>query len=155
MKTASKAKDSNFCRRLFLKASAVTLLVGGGYGLLKWFTAEPTDIIIAILKRRVGYLDIEFEAFKFFAGDYVKWKATEARKLKMLSVVSFPAQHISPYELLPQGNPVRRLENNVVSQFLLSTDFFQNGASDNRKIRYQGFYNPLVTICANPLMRKV
>lgn len=155
MKTTAKSNELNYCRRLFLKTSAVTLVLGGGYGLLKWFTAEPADIIIAILKRRIGYLNVDRDTFKVFAGDYVKWKAGEGRKLKMLSVVSFPAQHISPYDLLPQGNPVRRLENNVVSQFLLSTDFFQNGANENRKIHYRQFYNPLVTICANPLMRKV
>jgi hypothetical protein len=155
MKIPPENNDLNPGRRLFLKLSAATCALGAGYGLLKWFTAEPEDIVIAILKRRVGFLDIEIETFTVFARDYVKSKSQQERKLTMLSMLSIPAEHISPYSLLPQGNPVRRLENNVVSQFLLSTDFFQHEANENRKIHYQGFYNPLVTICANPLMRMV
>jgi hypothetical protein len=41
----------------------------------------------------------------------------------------------------------------VYTRYLLSTDFFRNGADESRRVRYLSFYHPYVTICYNPLAR--
>src|SRR5690606_33907622 len=37
------------------------------------------------------------------------------------------------------------------TRFLLSTDFFQNGADETRTLRYVAFFDPYVTPCLTPL----
>jgi hypothetical protein len=39
----------------------------------------------------------------------------------------------------------------VAGMFLLSTDFFLNGADESRPVRYVRFYNPYKSPCWNPL----
>jgi|SRR5919197_2481937 hypothetical protein len=50
-------------------------------------------------------------------------------------------------------SPHRPLGPDIYTDFLLSTDFFRNGADESRLIRYVGFYDPAVTACNNPLAR--
>ena len=47
---------------------------------------------------------------------------------------------------------IRHGEERVVSAFLLSSDFFVNGADTSRIVRYLGFYDPLKA-CSNPFAR--
>jgi hypothetical protein len=41
----------------------------------------------------------------------------------------------------------------VYSRFLLSTDFFWQGADEARRVRYVGFYEPYARACLNPFAR--
>lgn len=43
-----------------------------------------------------------------------------------------------------------RAQSNVSSQFLLSTDFFLNGADESKIVRYMALYDPYVSPCWNP-----
>ena len=142
-----------FNRRLFLLGSFTSGISLLGYGVFKWLTGQPQDIVISILQRRLGYLNVSQDDFKRFSSDYVAFKSSEHKKLRLLSLASHPMRFFSPYALLPQGNPLRRLENNVVSQFLLSSNYFHDGEDDARHVNYIQFYDPLTTICANPIMR--
>jgi|GEM_PF-4461102 len=144
-----------FNRRLFLLGGLASGISVTGYGIFKWLTGQPQDIVVAILKRRLGYLNINHDDLLRFSSDYVAFKKSEQKKLRLLSLASHPMRFFSPYALLPQGNPLRRLENNVVSQFLLSSNYFHDGEDDAKTINYIQFYDPLNTICANPIMRFV
>lgn len=139
-------------RKFIFSGFAVSLgvLAYGGY---EFFTGSPDDIVVSILTRRLGYLKVSKPDFIRFAKEYVASKnKKERRQLQLGSVISLPMRFFSPYEFLPQGNPIRRLENNVVTNFLLSTDFFLNGADESRKVTYLAFYNPLIRPCQNPFM---
>lgn len=134
---------------LGLAASAAPL-----YALYMWRWGDPTDIIIAILKRRVGYLRIKHDTFHDFAKSYVSSRKNYERKLATLSAISLPLQYFSPYRWLAQGNAFLRLEDNVVSTYLLSTDFFANGANEQRTVSYISFYDPYTRPCGNPFNRQ-
>jgi len=41
-----------------------------------------------------------------------------------------------------------------VTQYLISSDFFKNGADKNRTVNYLGYYDPMVA-CNNPFARPV
>jgi hypothetical protein len=41
-------------------------------------------------------------------------------------------------------------ENRPGARFLASTDFFQNGADESRRLRYVRFYDPYLSPCYNP-----
>ena len=47
---------------------------------------------------------------------------------------------------------IRHGEERIVTNYLLSSDFFVNGADESRTVRYLGFYDPL-RACSNPFAR--
>lgn len=140
-------------RRKVLWSALGGVVLTGTYGVVKWFTAKPQDIIVAILHRRLGYLNLKGDDITKFSEDYLTEKAAFIRKLTVLSVFSDPLTYFTPYPFLPFGHAFRRMEDSIVSLFLLSTDFFQNDADEKRAIEYLGFYDPFNAICRNPLMR--
>jgi hypothetical protein len=140
-------------RRKFLVlggVSAITAL----YGWYEWHWGDPKDIVVAILNRRVGYLRVDSSTFDTFAKDYLEYRKTYKNELRKLSTFSPLLMSASPYSWLKQGHPYRRLVDNVVSQYLLSTDFFQNGADERRLVTYLSFYNPYTAACRNPFTRQ-
>ena len=120
----------------------------------KWYVGDPQSVIIAILSRRLKLLGAENNSFKLFAIDYLEYRKDYRAKLSKMAIVSWPLRFISPYGLLPMGTALRRLEDNVVSMYLLSTDFFQNGAASNMPVQYLSFYDPYVSICRNPFLNQ-
>src|SRR5262245_5406454 len=131
-------------RRRFLIFAAAAAGIPAVYAAWKWHRGNPADVIIAILRRRVGYLSVEQGSFERFAQEYLKFRARYESELVRLSVFSLPLQFFSPYAWLKQGHALRRLEDNVVSLYLLSTDFFRNGADQSRAVRYEGFYDSAI-----------
>lgn len=142
------------------KPSRRTILLGSVAGLFgarllyEWYWGDPTDAIEAILKRRVGHLRVEAKAFSRFSAEYLKARAEHEEGLRRLSTAALGLQFFTPYSWLRIRHPLRRLENNVVSMFLLSTDFFQNGADERRLVTYVAFYDPLAAVCRNPFVNK-
>ena len=139
-------------RRGFL-AGGLAVALASVLGFAAWRWGEPTDIVVAILKRRLGFLDVEAGVFPEFSRAYVASRPREQRQLGMLAVVAWPFSFLTVYRFLPMGHPVRRLEDNVVTRFLMSTDFFQHGADENRPVRYLAFYDPPTTACQNFVAR--
>ena len=152
--TSPIAPKKPWSRRRVLLGGALTTLAFGVYGSYKLVFGDATDIVLAVLKRRVGYLDIDEETYQTFAEEYATWKNREAL-LKRLSIFAAPMRVFTPYSLLRPKNSLRRLEDSIVGQFLLSTDFFQNGADETRKLNYMGFYDPAIMACRNPFARPV
>lgn len=120
----------------------------------KWYFGDPQSVIVAILNRRLGLLKVDRRSFKLFAVDYLNFRHDYRRQLSAMSIVSWPLRYISPYGLLPMGASLRRLEDNIVSKYLLSTDFFQNGSTSNMPVQYLSFYDPYVSICRNPFLNQ-
>lgn len=55
---------------------------------------------------------------------------------------------------VPEFDPTEPEQRREMRQsFLLSTDFFQNGADERRLVRYVAFYDPYQTPCYNPFAR--
>jgi hypothetical protein len=143
----------NPSRRKFL-AWSLAAGIAPAYALYAWRWGDPAAIIVAILKRRVGYLRVEHGSFYEFARTYVSSRREYERQLATLSAVSLPMQLISPYRWLRQGHALRRLEDSVVSDYLLSTDFFFHGADEQRAVTYVAFYDPYARPCSNPFNRQ-
>ena len=47
-------------------------------------------------------------------------------------------------------NRMRIFREKLTSQFLLSTDFFQEGMNEGRSIKYALYYDPYINPCYNP-----
>jgi hypothetical protein len=120
------------------------------YAFYQWRHGNPTKIIVAILKRRVGYLKVEAGSFQRFAREYVEYKREYVSDLARDSIFALPFTYLTPYRWLPMGHPLRRLEDNVVTKYLLSTDFFLHDADESRDVKYLSFYEPQLAPCRNP-----
>jgi hypothetical protein len=107
-------------------------------------------VIAAILERRLGYLQVDKASFARFAADYVETRKEYQRELSLLAMFSLPYRYVTPYPWLKSGHSLRRLEDNVVSRYLLSTDFFAHGGDESRRVEYIEFHDPYSITCRNP-----
>jgi hypothetical protein len=84
--------------------------------------------IVAVLREEYAYLQIDEAVLDRFANDFLsdrrrQWDGTKA---------------------FPKSERLR---------FLMSTDFFQNGADEAEPLGYVAYYNPYVSSCHNPFAR--
>lgn len=142
---------SRLSRRTFL-----AVFLGGGFAVAagvagwSWLRGDASWVVVAIVRRRLGFLGVGGESLDRFAQDYLDSRAEFRGTLTRLAFLALPLRWGSPYDLLSLGHPLRRLEDNVVSQFLQSTDFFENGADETRTPIYLGFHDPARRPCRNP-----
>lgn len=130
--------------------ACLTVLVAAPYAAYQYRYGNPADIVIAILRRRVGYLRTAPGSFERFANEYLAYKAQHREQLARLSIIALPFTYVTLYRWLPLGHWLRRLEDNVVGKYLLSTDFFIHGADESRRVEYLSFYEPHLAPCRNP-----
>jgi len=140
-------------RRRFLMLGAGTAVgVVATLGLSRGFRGNPSAVIVAILERRLGYLQIDRGSLDRFAADYIDTRKRFSRELSLMSLFALPYRYVTPHPWLKRGHALRRLEDNVVSRYLLSTDFFENGANETRPVAYVEFHDPYSIACRNPFV---
>lgn len=139
-------------RRAFISLGLGVLPV---VGVQRWRRRAAPDLIVAILERRVGYLKVDTESFRSFAAEFIVGRGQYERQIAAVSVLSGPLRYWSPYAWLPHAHAFRRLEDSIVSHYLLSTDFFVHDADETRLVNYLGLYNPFESVCRNPFGRPV
>ena len=139
-------------RRFLLLGAGSAVVIATGYGVARRYRGDPASVIVAILERRVGYLQVDRASFARFAVDYLESRKEYKGELGQLALFSLPYRYFTPYPFLKQGHSLRRLEANVVSRYLLSTDFFEHGADESRPIVYVEFHDPYSIACRNPFV---
>lgn len=134
-------------RRKLLVFSGLGFVAAGSALFVSWRTAKETDIVVALLRNRLRPLKIEPQIFEQFSAEYIETRKEYASRLRLLGTFAELFSLVTPYQILPMGHSWRRMENNIVSAFLLSTDFFQNGARTDLSVHYLGFYDPYRRPC--------
>ena len=144
-----------FKRRQFLAA-----FIAGLTGLVTWRFIGSSDenAIIAVLQKRLDYLQLDDNGLHAFARDLVARKVMSSNKLRMLDVAGpvYAQLTVTSY-----GNAltraVRHGEERIVTLYLLSSDFFLTGADETRIVRYQGYYDPIRNLhpISNPFARPI
>lgn len=134
-------------RRNVLKYSALTAalaVVGVG---VSYTRATAMDVVVAVLHRRVGSLGMDPETYVLFAAQYVEFRRGFQEQLRALGSVDWFFRVASPYEWLAMRHPLRRMEDNIVSRFMLSTDYFEHAGGVTRAVRYLGWHDPYKRPC--------
>ncbi|WP_187409015.1 hypothetical protein [Saccharophagus sp. K07] len=139
--------SGSLTRRKWLIFSGVGLIAASSALFASWRTAKETDIVVALLRNRLRPLRIAPGVFEQFSVEYIQTRKDYASRLRLLGTFAELFSLVTPYQLLPMGHSWRRMENNIVSAFLLSTDFFQNGARTDIPVNYLGFYDPYRRPC--------
>ncbi|MDH7460403.1 twin-arginine translocation signal domain-containing protein [Chitinophagaceae bacterium 26-R-25] len=135
-------------RRKFLKLTAGGILaLGAGYVGVKSFSPFR-KVIIDILYEDLKGLKIkqgDIEKFADKAAEVNPWHFN-AKKQKLMAAYG-PIKWMP----LPFKKEYKLYRDDVVSRFLLSTDFFTNKMDESKEIAYMGaIWGPYSTPCLNP-----
>lgn len=141
-------------RRLLLGGTlgvgAAFALYSGGWWYFKVREPDPTDIILAVLRRHLDKLIVKEEDLIAFA-EAIREKHAHSKTLAWMGMVGPVYQRVDVFSLSSASRAkMRRFEDEIVSEFLLSTDFFHRGADESRELRYLGVFDPYKWKCMNP-----
>jgi len=121
------------------------------------FTVRKRDgmsIIIAVLRKRLGYLSLDDGGMKRFADDYERHAdPSTKRRLGRLGLIAPAYKVLDLAKVAPGMRWVTAVEDKIVCQFLLSSDFFMHDANETRIVHYIGYYDSYVRLCGNTLAR--
>lgn len=92
----------------------------------------------ALIKRELSFLRLDEDGLKKFVADY---SASKDRTYKRM---------VKGYGLIGLGTAQSGKIHQLVSQYLLSTDFFHNKMDESRIVKYIALYNPYTSPCAHP-----
>ena len=141
-------------RRLLLGG----LGVAGAVGIGTWGFGRmgAQSEIVAVLHRRLGFLNLDQDGLRRFAKDQVsallnkRMPTWNRLRYHFLSAVAPSFKRY--YRSTDKRSRIARAEDSLVSTYLLSSDFFQNDADESRIVRYIAFYDPM-RACGNPFAR--
>lgn len=141
-------------RRLLQIGLGLALL--GGAGVAGFGRAAAEAEIVSRLRRRLAFLRLDEAGLRAFAHDQVSallakrptWVRWKYHFLHLLSPKAFSRYDSSS----DQRSRIARAIDNLASTYLLSSDFFLNGADESRLVRYLRFYDPMRP-CGNPFAR--
>ena len=141
-------------RRLILGGLGVAGVAGlGAWGLGHWGLHRE---IVSVLHRRLSFLKLEEEGVRAFARDQTaaafNKKIPTWTRLRYHFLSAGAPSFKRFYRSTEQLSRVARLEEMLVSTYLLSSDFFSNGADESRTIKYVAYYDPMRG-CQNPFAR--
>jgi len=140
-------------RRRFLlgggaAAASAIFLYSGGWWFFKVRNQDSTDFIAAILHKKLSWLQLEEDGVQMFAKDFGYQEITS-----WAGMAGPLYRYFDFFELTPRAEYIDSLEDRVVLEYLLSTDFFLNDADESRPVRYLGYYDPYRPDFRNPLAR--
>jgi hypothetical protein len=121
---------------------------------VRFSTTSTKDAVAAVLRKHLGYLKLDEAGVRRFADDLIARDLISANRLRVIGAAGPLYAHLSmtAHNIVYDG--VRHGEERIITNYLLSTDFFVMGQDEARVIRYLGFYDP-VRACASPFASPV
>jgi hypothetical protein len=141
--------------RRSLILGAAGLAAAGGVG---WYVGSRgfEARIAAVLHRRLDYLRLDPDGVRRFARDQVAAvygkKVPTWNRLKYHFLSAVAPSFTRYYRSTDHRSRLERLEDGMVTTFLLSSDFFLNKADESRIVQYIAYYDPSRP-CQNPFAR--
>jgi hypothetical protein len=136
-------------RRYFVLAGVAAALGAVGW---RYLTSKDEEAIIAVLEKRLHYLNMDPSGLKKFARDLAGSHSVASGRLHVLTAagILYTRPSFDGHNFLTDG--IRHGEERIVTHYLLSSDFFQNGADETEVVQYIAAYDP-VRACGNPFAR--
>jgi len=140
-------------RRYFLISSFAAAM--GLTGLSTGYFDEQQRVyktIYAVFKKRLGNIKWTDEMVETFYQSFIKDRDNWGflGKTKKFSYIYPVYAHTDLLSFTPIHPKVQSFEERIISKFLLSTDFFWNGADSSKALTYQGYHDPHDRPCVNP-----
>src|SRR5687768_12908881 len=104
----------------------------------KFLTTSFDRSIEILIREELDFMKLDEEGVKRFAKEYSKTKSRNFRfTIRAYNYLGITAS---------RSGKIHQL----ITQYLLSTDFFINKMDESRLIKYVGFYNPYTRPCVHP-----
>jgi hypothetical protein len=132
------------------------LLAGAGAmcSVIGWRLAHSSDesAIIKVLQKRLDYLRLDDSGVRRFASDLKQHRMISSFRLRTMDSVGplYTGLALTAHNSLDDA--IRHGEERVTTHYLISSDFFKNGADESRVVAYLGYYDPMVA-CSSPFAR--
>ena len=142
-------------RRFLLIASGV--VVAAAVGVVGIAPSVTEAQIVSHVRRRLSFLKLDEAGLRAFAKDQVaallaKRPTWNRMKYHFLSIFT---KTFTKYDRSnDRRSRMERMTDGFASTYLLSSDFFVNGANPANVVRYRSLYDPLRP-CGNPFARPV
>ena len=130
-------------RRKFITIAGISGVAMAAIGTLKFFTTPFEGAAFRLIIAELGFLKLDHSGVKKFVTAYAENKD---RRYKWA---------VKGYQLLGIRSANSGKVHQLVSTYLLSTDFFRNEMDESRVIRYVGLYDPYQRPCANPFFTPI
>ena len=115
--------------------------IGGGIAALafgKFLTSSFEDTAEKLIRKELSFLKLDTAGIRAFVDDYSK---TKDERFKLT---------IKGYGLLGITSSQSGKIHQLVSTYLLSSDFFVHNQNESREVKYIGLYDPYTRPCAHP-----
>jgi hypothetical protein len=141
-------------RRKFLLAGLGIVAVVGLGGIAFGPLAAESEIV-AHVRRRLSFLKLDEAGLKMYAKDQVNAllaKRPTWNRMKYHFMAIFSKSFTQYEQSSDHRTRVQHVEDGFAATYLLSSDFFINGAHLDQTVQYVAFYDPLRG-CGNPFAR--
>jgi hypothetical protein len=143
-------------RRKFL-LSTFGILGASGLAIYGFGRSGIEAAIVALLRKRLDYLKMDSDGLHAFASDQatkILAKRVSTARLKYHFAAAVESSSSRFQRSTATGSRLQRAEDVLVRTYLISSDFFANGADESKLIRYVAYYDPM-RACSNPFARPV
>ncbi len=141
-------------RRRFLLGGLAVVAVAG-IGVIGFGRTAAESRIVGAVRGRLSFLKLDEAGLHAFARDQVNAllaKRPSWNRLKYHYLALFGQQFTRYNRSNDKRSRTERMADNFASTYLLSSDFFVNGADESSVVQYRSFYDPLRP-CGNPFWR--
>lgn len=126
-----------------LGVGGAAALAGGGL-----LTVLGTASVESVVRRRLDYLNFAPGSLKQF-GD--AFRAAHPSRSNIVSrALAAPQKAVRA--MFHEEAALSLLEDRICSEFLMSSDFFQNGADTARPVSFLAYADPYTASCSNPIV---
>jgi hypothetical protein len=136
-------------RRYFLLSG-----LGALCGVVGWRFIQSSDesAITKVLHKRLDYLRLDEAGVRRFARDLMANQFLSSGRLRVIDAAGplYTRLALNAHNRLDDG--IRHGEDRLVTQYLISSDFFANGADESRIVHYVGYFDPTAG-CNSPFAR--
>lgn len=141
-------------RRHFIYASALGATGIAAIAGWRFLNARVESAIAKVLHKQLHYLVLDPVGVEQFARDFAERKIISSMKLRDIDAAGVLYTHLGLTAHNKLLDAIHRGEDRIVTAYLISTDFFSNGADETRPVKYMGYFDPL-RACGNPFARPV
>ena len=143
-------------RRGFL----TTLIMGGaalyvgGWWCFKVRKGDASDHIKSVLRKRLGYLKLDKDGVDSFSREF-QTRTSDKRRFwgSWIGIIAPVYALVDLVKILPKSRSFEEFEDDIITHYLLSSDFFDSETDTSRTIQYVQFYDTYEMGCANPFAR--
>ena len=137
-------------RRAFIKSILITFIFILIINLYLYFDFD--FIISRLIRQELNYMNIESDAIPRFVQDAANYKLWNKFFGNSYTIFLIKLHYLieNPWLKLPGNLKYQDHKNQIIGEFLLSTNFFYQNPDSSQQIRYQGLYDPYLRPCSNP-----